>query len=333
MRDVAEHAGVSVKTVSNVVNGYAYLRPETRDRVLASIAELGYEMNVSARGLRSGRTRMISLVVPGLRTIYHGELVDSVMDAAEAHGLTTVIENTRGSRAKELAVVSGGGRGGVDGVLFIPTALRRTELAAAGPTFPLVLMGDNIAWDGADRVTARNQEASAAAVRHLLDGGRRRIALVGADRSTRSGNFHKRLRGYLAAHAEAGVPVDDALMVVPHADQSAEGVAAVDELVERGGPFDALFCLSDRMAIGALYALRRHGFDVPGDVAVMGFDDTEEARYTSPPLTSVAQGREETARTAVDLLVARIDERLTGRPPAPFVERYVDFSIAVRASA
>jgi len=332
MRDVAQHAGVSVKTVSNVLNGYAYLRPETRDRVLASVSELGYEMNVSARGLRSGRTRMISLVVPELRSLYHSELVDSVMDAAEVHGLTTLIENTRGSREKELAVVSGTGRGGTDGVIFIPRTLTRAELEAARPNFPLVLMGDNISSPHADRVTARNAEAAEAAVTHLLDRGRRRIALVGADRTNTSGNFVLRLQGYLRAHERAGVPVEETLLVKATSGHSAAGVAAVDGLVEDGRTFDALFCLTDTMAFGALYALHRHGLRVPQDVAVMGFDDTEEARYTSPALTSVAQGRDETARTAVELLIARIEERRGGTPPRPFGEYLVDFTIAVRDS-
>lgn len=332
MRDVARHAGVSIKTVSNVLNGYAYLRPQTRDRVLASVAELGYEMNVSARGLRSGRTRMISLVVPDLRSLYHSELVDSVMDAAEVHGLGLLIENTRGSLAKELAVVSGTGRGGTDGVLFIPRALSREELDAARPAFPLVLMGDGISSSHADRVTARNVEAAQAAVEHLLDRGRRRIALAGADRSTGPGNFALRREGYLRAHELRGLPVDDRLLVDPPWGHSAAGVAAVDGLLETGLEIDALFCLTDTMAFGALYALRRHGVRVPDDVAVMGFDDTEEARYTSPALSSVAQGRDETARTAVDLLVRRIEERRSGATPAPFGEYFVDFRVVVRES-
>jgi DNA-binding LacI/PurR family transcriptional regulator len=193
-------------------------------------------------------------------------------------------------------------------------------------------MGDNITSPHADRVTARNAEAAEAAVTHLLDRGRRRIALVGADRTNTSGNFVLRLAGYLRAHERAGVRVDDRLMVKAASGHSAAGVAAVDALVESGLGFDALFCLTDTMAFGALYALHRHGLDVPGDVAVMGFDDTEEARYTSPALSSVAQGRDETARTAVELLTRRIEERRTGADPAPFGEYLVDFRLEIRES-
>jgi DNA-binding LacI/PurR family transcriptional regulator len=332
MRDVAEAAGVSTKTVSNVVNGYPYIRPETRERVEAALAALGYRMNVSARNLRQGRTGMIALVVPELRAPYFAELADSVITAADAHGLRVLIEQTGGDRDREVEVLQGALRHLVDGVIFSPLALHARDRARFAVEFPLVLLGESVFGSAADHVTMSNVEGARAATAHLLGLGRRRVVALGAPPDDRPGSATLRLEGYRGALADAGLAVDPALEVVAATWHRAGGERAVLELLDAGVAFDAVFAFNDALAHGVLHALHRRRVSVPQDVAVVGFDDTEESSYSTPTLTSVEPGRAEIARTAVELLVRRSAGEGTGADEHEPVLVTAPFTLQVRES-
>lgn len=329
MQDVALRAGVSVKTVSNVVNGFPHIRDSTRARVLTAIDDLGYQMNVSARNLRSGRTGMIGLAVPELKLPYFAELADSVIRAAEDVGLTVVIEQTGATRARELEVLSGRRRQLTDGVIFSPLALGQEDRALFEVDFPLVLLGERIFQGPADHVTMRNVEAAQAATEHLLACGCRRVAVIGAYGHETVGTAALRLQGYRRALRQAGIPLDEALFAGAESWHRDTGAGAMTALLDAGTSLDAVFALNDTLALGALHVLHARGVAVPDQVAVMGFDDVEEARYSSPPLSSVAPGREQIARTAVDLLGRRIADKEGTRS---YVEVLTDFEVVVRES-
>ncbi len=329
MHDVAQRAGVSVKTVSNVVNGYPYLRPATKERVEAAIAELGYQLNVSARNLRQGRTGMIGLAVPELSQPYFAELADMVMQASEERGVTLLIEQTGAERDRELEVLHGARRRMTDGLIFSPLALGEDDRAELSVDYPLVLLGERIFHGPTDHVTMANAEGGYAATTYLLGLGRRRIAVLGAHPGERIGSAPLRIEGYERALAEAGLEVDPALVVPAGLWHRSTGAEAMEQLLASGARFDAVFALNDAMALGALRVLTARGLRVPDDVAVMGFDDVDDARYATPSLTSVAPGRREIARTAVDLLVARIAEPSATRP---FVEHVAAFHVVERES-
>lgn len=330
MHDVAARAGVSIKTVSNVVNGYPYIREETRARVEHAIAELGYQVNLTARNLRRGRTGLVGLAVPELSLPYFAELADTVIRAAEARGLTVLIEQTGGVRERELEVLRGQRRQFTDGLIYSPLALGPDdahELESIG--YPMVLLGERIFGGPADHVTMSNVEAARAATAHLLGLGRRRIAVVGAHPGEEVGSAALRLRGYAAALAEHGVPYDPALVGVAWRWHRAAGAQAMAALLDADLGVDAVFGLNDALALGALHTLHQRRVDVPRDVAVMGFDDVEETAYASPPLSTVRPGREQIAATAIDLLVARIDDP---GGTAPYQQVVADFSVVARAS-
>jgi DNA-binding LacI/PurR family transcriptional regulator len=329
MHDVAQLAGVSVKTVSNVVNGYPYLRPATKARVEAAIAELGYQLNVSARNLRQGRTGMIGLAVPELSQPYFAELADMVIQAGEERGVTVLIEQTGAERDRELEVLHGTRRRMTDGLIFSPLALGEEDRDELSVDYPLVLLGERIFAGPTDHVTMANAEGGYAATAYLLERGRRRIAVVGAHPGERLGSAVLRVRGYERALADAGVPLDHDLLVPIDPWHRSTGAAATESLLAAGTPFDAIFALNDAMALGALRALTARGIRVPQDVAVIGFDDVDDARYATPSLSSVAPGREDIARTAVELLVARIAQPGAARP---FVEHVAPFHIVERES-
>jgi DNA-binding LacI/PurR family transcriptional regulator len=312
MQDVARLAGVSVKTVSNVVNGYPHIRPGTRDRVLAAIKDLDYQLNLTARNLRTGRTGVIALAVPELSLPYFAELADSVIDAAEELGLTVLIEQHGGRREKELDVLSGARRHLTDGLIYSPLALGPGDEASLEVDFPLVLLGERIFHGPVDHVTMHNVEAARAATEHLLSLGRRRIAVVGVHPGEEVGSAALRLEGYRAALTAAGVAPDPALEGEAGLWHRATGAAAMARLLDSGARPDAVFGFNDALALGAMHELQVRGLRIPDDVAVVGFDAIDEGRYANPTLTTVDPGREEIARTAVKLL----HDRARGDGPA-----------------
>lgn len=312
MADVARRAQVSIKTVSNVVNDYPHIRPATKERVDVAIAELGYRLNVSARRLRTRRTDLITLALPELSIPYFAELADSVIRSAEAAGRTVLIEQTSARRDKELAVLAGSRRALTDGVIFSPLTLGPEDLAAFDVDFPLVLLGERIFGAQADHVTMNNVAAARAATEHLLALGRRRIAVLGTPdaRTTAAGGpttASLRLEGYGQALEAAGIPEDPGLQLPQMEWHRLDGARSLAAALDGGLECDALFGLNDALALGAAYTLHARGMRVPEDVALIGFDDVEDVRFSSPTISSVAPGRNEIARLAVQLLTERID--------------------------
>lgn len=316
MADVARLAGVSIKTVSNVVNGYPYIRETTRDRVLAAIGSLGYEVNASARSLRSGRTGMIRLAVPELAQSYFAELAEEVLVAARAQGLQVLIEATGYSRDAELEVLRGARKGFVDGLLFSPAVMTEADLGLLVADVPLVLLGEQLFSPMVDHVTMHNVEAVRAATDLLLDLGRRRIAVLGAPAGPGAGAATLRFEGYRQALAGRGIAIDERLVGrTPDGWHRANGARAIAAILGTGVRPDGVVAFNDALAVGGMYEIQKRGLRIPADVAVVGYDDTDDARYTLPPLTSVDAGRREIAKVAVDLLCRRIAE--AGAPSSP----------------
>lgn len=316
MADVARLAGVSIKTVSNVVNGYPYIRDTTRDRVVDAIERLGYEVNASARSLRSGRTGMIRLAVPELAQSYFAELAEEVLAAARARGLQVLIEATGYSREAELEALRGARRGLVDGLLFSPAVLTPADVGLLVADVPLVLLGEQLFSPRVDHVTMHNVEAVRAATDLLLDRGRRRVAVLGVVESAAAGAATLRFEGYRRALAEHDIDLDERLLgYTPDGWHRANGARAIGAILDSGVRPDGVVAFNDALAVGAMYEIQKRGLRIPADVAVVGFDDTDDARYTLPPLTSVDAGRREIAKVAVDLLCRRIAE--AGAPTTP----------------
>ncbi|WP_116948997.1 LacI family DNA-binding transcriptional regulator [Jiangella endophytica] len=308
LRDVARLAGVSFKTVSNVVNDHPYVSDTTRAKVQAAIDELGYRPNRQARSLRSGRTGAIGLAVPELSLAYFAQLADEVITAAEQRDVVVVIEQTGGDRRRELDVLSGSRRQLTDGLLFSPLGLSNDDGGLLAVDFPLVLLGERIFDGPVDHVTMENVDAARAATDHLLDLGRRRVAVIGAHEGEVIGSAGLRLRGYRAALDARGIAYDEALVVDAGPWHRINGAEAMRSLLERGVEFDAVFALNDELALGALRVMQEQGIRVPADVAIIGFDDVDEGKYSLPSLSTVDPGRREIARLAVDVLLDRIEK-------------------------
>lgn len=307
-----------MKTVSNVVHDYPFVRPSTRTRVQQAIVDLGYVPNVTARNLRSGRTGVIALAVPELKAPYFAELAHHVVNAALEHGWTVLVDETgqiedTGMRERERSAAAGIRRQLIDGVILSPLALNEDDLAQYA-SVPLVLLGERLGSDLADHVAIDNSAAAREMTEHLLAGGRRRIAVIGAQSPPYGHTARQRLRGYRAALAAAGVPYDPTLVAVASEWAREPGRAVATRLLARSDPPDALFCLNDLLALGAIRALHDQGVAVPRDIAVVGFDDIEEARFSVPSLTTIAPDKSAIAREAVARLARRLDSEAAWQP-------------------
>lgn len=330
MADVGAAAGVTARTVSNVLSGKANVRPETRDAVMRSVQDLGYQLNVSARGLRTGRTGFITLAIPDLGIEYFATLAQAIMTEAGKHHLTVIIQQTGGDRQAELDVLSGTSRQLSDGLLFQPHALGPGDDRVLVGGGPLVLLGDRIFDGPVDHVTMANTEATAAATQYLIDRGRRHIAAIGANPAAGPISAASlRYEGFRQAHARSGLDVDPARVAIATEWHQSNGAVAMARLLEVGGPIDGVVCFNDTLAFGALHTLATRGIAIPEDVAVVGFDNVTSAAYSNPSLTTIDPGRADIARISVELLTRRIADRLTS-PPSEIV---TDFSLIVRRSA
>ncbi|WP_215173438.1 LacI family DNA-binding transcriptional regulator [Microbacterium sp. ISL-103] len=307
LADVAALVGVSAKSVSNVVNGTGWVGDDVRKRILAAIDELGYRPNLAARQLRNGRSGLIALVLPDLREPYFAEFASQFVSAAQKRALTVLISQTGGDREAELAMMSGEGLPALDGIVMSPLALTSADLADRPAASSLVLIGEQaeaLVGPTAHHVGIDNVAAAAAATSYLLANGRRRIAAVGVQHSGPTATSRLRFEGYLRALRDAGIDPDPSLHATVEHFNRAGGSTAVEHLIDRGVEFDALFCFSDSLALGALYTLGSHGIDVPGTVQVMGFDAIEEGGFHIPAFSTVGHGDAEAAAEILDILAS-----------------------------
>jgi DNA-binding LacI/PurR family transcriptional regulator len=306
LQDVAEHAGVSMKTVSNVVRNYTHVSPQMRERVQRAIDELGYRPNIMGRRLATGRTGLLALAFADVTLPYFAELARVVTDEAERRGYRVLLEQTEGTLEGERAVVSASESGLVDGMIFQPSVMNSTELAQTRTDVPMVVLGENAAPLTVDRIMIDNVEAARVATEHLLAQGRTRIAFAGHEHSRPTRTSKLRIAGYQQALEEAGLTPQPDLLISSVAVSASNAVRSVGAALDAGLRFDGLVCRDDLAAIGSLRALQERGLHVPDDVAVTGWDNTPMTAVTYPSITSVAPDMRGLASRAVEMLLERV---------------------------
>jgi LacI family transcriptional regulator len=304
IRDVAGHAGVSVGTVSNVLNRPETVSEATRQRVRDAIAALGFVRNESARHLRAGRSRTIGLVVLDIANPFFTDVARGVEEAANAEGLAVILCNSDDRPAKEAAHLEVLAEHAVQGVLITPTPELSPALAALRDRGVPVVLVDR-------RATAHDQCAVAVddvlgarlAADHLLERGHRRIAFVGGDPDLPQ--VRERLEGVRLALREA-LGDDSALTVLSPQTLTVDGGREAGEQIV-GIPAarrpTAAVCANDLLALGLLQEMVRHGVRVPDDLAIVGFDDIDFAAAAAVPLSSVRKPRFELGRRSAQLLL------------------------------
>jgi DNA-binding LacI/PurR family transcriptional regulator len=330
LQDVADHAGVSMKTVSNVVRDHPNVSPQMRARVQSAIDELGYRPNALGRRLATGRTGLLALAFADIRLPYFAELANLVAATASTSdaGYRVLLEETGGTLDGERAVLNASESGLVDGMLFQPAIMAASEIDERHGDIPIVLLGEGAAPLSVDRVMIDNEAAAMMATGHLVGLGRSRIAFLGHERTQLTATSQQRIVGYRRGLEHAGLAADASLLIATLETGSVSARAAVGAALDAGLRFDGLVCRDDLAAIGALRALHERGIAVPHDVAVVGWDDTSFAATTYPSLTSIAPDTATLASMALEMLEERIAGfEGTGR------HRLAPFQLAVRESA
>ncbi|GAA1619773.1 LacI family DNA-binding transcriptional regulator [Kribbella alba] len=326
LSDVAARAGVSVKTVSNVINDYPHITSHTRAKVQAAIDALDYKPNVSARSLRKGRSDFIALAIPEMASPYFAELGAAISRAAKKRGITVLIDQTEGEAAAEKFILDGMRGQLIDGIIFSPITTAPARIGAADTAKPLLLLGERHAGGNLDHVAVDSVQASFDATTHLISLGRRRIAAIGVGGGAGTGSVRR--RGYRKALKAAGIEHDPALELAGTGYHREDGAASMRDLLALPEPPDAVFCFNDLLALGALRTLADAGLSVPGDVAVVGFDDIEDGRFHSPSLTTISPDKEWLAENAVAVLL----DRISGSGEADRRDLIVPYTLKIRES-
>jgi LacI family transcriptional regulator len=320
--EVAHRAGVSPTTVSHVLSGKRVVGAETRGIVLEAIQELGYRPNVVARNLRTRQSHMIAVMVPDLTNPFYAVLTRGLADAVDAAGYGTYVCNTDGVHEREAKFFQDVMDRGVDGIVFASgETASQVTFGPADSRTPIVCVGGHLDHPLCDAVLPDDGAGSRAVGEFLTARGYERIAMIqgplryGANRT----------QGFRSALQAAGRKVLAERMVRGGWTRRT-GYDAMATLMARRNRPDAVFCANDLMAIGAIDLAHELGLDVPGDVAIVGFDDVDAATIVTPQLTTVRNPSYEAGSTAGDLLLSRMTGRYGGSGrtvvlPCPLVVR------------
>lgn len=325
-KDVARLAGVSQAMVSMVVNGAVEgqsVPPETVERVLSAAKKLAYTPNRFAQALKTRRTMTVACVVPDIANPFYPGLIRGVQKTAASNGYDVITVDTDGSPAAERHFLDWARQGRADGVIGVFFTLRATDFAPLLDTgVPVVRVESARKKGGAlaiDDIFVDSRQAAMHVVRYLAARGHRRIAMVAGAGGPQS----VRVEGYAAALAEEGVKP---FVVVDDAFTETGGRRAAEKILASRYRPTAVFAANDLMAIGVMLTLRERNIDVPGQVAVVGFDDILAARLVTPPLTTVAQFQDRMGEKAMAILLERLEGKRTGsgtthEMPFQFIER------------
>jgi DNA-binding LacI/PurR family transcriptional regulator len=306
MKDVARHAGVSVSTVSYVINDSGPVAPDRRARVLAAVQELGYAPNEPARSLKRRRVATIGLIVPDLGNQFFAAVAEGVTEAAMEHDVLVVLCTTDATQEREAyhTRLLRGQR--LDGVIYLsgtgvpPRALQELAELHAVVFVDERLVGLDVPFVGAD-----NRRGARDAMAHVLANGHTRIAVIGGPPALWTSE--QRLAGYREALAAAGHDPDETPVLRGDYRQESGYVAAREALTAPEGSRPTAFaCANDLMAFGVIAYCRDHGLRVPGDVSVVGFDDVPLASLLVPSLTTVRQPAADMGRRATEMLLAHV---------------------------
>jgi DNA-binding LacI/PurR family transcriptional regulator len=324
LRDVARRAGVSYQTVSRVINQHSYVAEETRQRVLATIAELDYHPNKAARSLAARHSQTLGLITFGLDFFGPAQMVINIERTAKLAGYDLVFSNVSATAMKGLrAAVRSIRRWQVDGILLITPVLEMSDdaISSSNEGIPMVQINGQLGAH-TPSVVVEQRYGTRLITRHLIELGHRRICEI-------SGPLNwfdaiERHESWQATLREAGLDVG---ISIEGDWTSASGYQTTRRLLETAPDFTALVVENDQMALGALRALHEYGLRVPQDVSVVGFDEIPESPFFEPPLTTVRQDFSALGKRGIDYLVERIQH-----PDLPVEQQVIYPELILRAS-
>lgn len=335
IKDVAKQAGVSTATVSHVINQTRFVRDETRQKVLEAIEALNYQPSSIARGLATNSTQTIGLVVSDITNPFFTAVARGVEDEINQHGYHTIFCNTDEDPSREDEYLRLLSARQIDGLIIAPTGVWSERLVRIADTdVPIVMLDRHIPEFEAPLVCVDNEAGAYQAIRHLIDLGHRRIAvLMGLITIS---TLRDRLAGYKRALDEAKIPIDENLIVqadpryfsnqlslsqlsaplLTNNQMTPTAYSALQQLLDLADRPTAIFVTNNQMTLGTLYALKERNLSCPADISLISFDDHDWASLFSPPLTVVRQPTYQLGKTAATLLMKMISHQ-EFETPAP----------------
>ena len=319
INDIAYRAGVSQATVSRVLTGNAKVSAEKRAAVMAAIEAFNYKPNVNAQGLARGRTRAIGVLTMSTESPYWGRLVRGVEQSLVGTGFRPLVASALGSgkpeEALDMLLESQ-----IEGLILLGGPMPEKTTTLVGEDFPVVGTGTVTPGLEPYYIQSENVEGGRLATQHLLDLGHRRIALI----SGPADHIHARarLQGYKTALAAAGVEFDESL-IVHHGFNEQKGFEAATTLLSRTRDFTAIFATSDQIAYGVGLRLWKEGMRVPQDISLIGFDDQDYARFTTPPLSTIRVPLLELGEALGKMIVSRVEDGVQPWTPGVFATSLV----------
>lgn len=305
--DVANRVGVSLATVSRVVNGNSNVRDSTKRKVLDAIEELGYHPNAVARGLASKKTTTIGVVMPDVTDMYYAELARGIDDVANMYHYDVLLTNTDEDPVRETMAVNNLSSKQVDGIIFMGNELDREVLnTIAAADAPVVLAGSVDSEGKLPSVNINYVAAIQEATETVINHGHRRVALVTGPMTHAINRLH-RLVGYQAALESAGIEFDEALLFTAHQDYAA-GMQIAEKVLQAGA--NAVIAYDDEVALGIMNYVQEHGQRVPEDFEIITSNDTKFAIVTRPELTSIGQPKYDIGAVAMRMLTKLMNNEI-----------------------
>ena len=325
MRDVAERAGLSVSTVSHVINNTRAVSVESRQKVLEAMDELDYKPNALARSLRRRKTNTLGMIVPDSANPFFAEIARAIEDASFAQNYSVILCNSEGDLEKQQAYTDVLIENRVAGILFVAAGISTELVSDLGRRkVPLVVIDREVPGVDVDTVMTNHAQGGCLATQHLIDLGHRRIACIAGNSEVSPSA--ERLTGYRETLQKNAIAFDESL-VVKGDFQYQSGYEATNYLLALETPPTAVFACNDLMAVGSISAASALGIRVPDDLSVVGFDDVQLASYTNPSLTTVDQPKVKIGTLATQMLL----ERMKDLDATPRFER-LDTELRIRRS-
>jgi LacI family transcriptional regulator len=312
VKDVAERSGVSVSTVSHVINGTRFVSEELKIKVREAMDQLEYKPNLIARSLRTKRSNVLGLIIADITNPYYSEMAWNIEYLGHLQNYTVMLCNSEGDPIKEEFYINRLLEMRADGIIIISSKIHQEKLEEmVGKDLPVILIDKHGVGIHMDMISIDEFEGGRLATEHLISLGHKRIACINGV-SENYMNIH-RLRGYQAAMGKAGLELDECLMISSDFDVVA-GFRNGNSLLEMENPPTAIFATGDLIAFGVIQAAYQKGLSVPKELSVVGFDDVYLSKYYVPPLTTIKQPIYEISEAAVNCFFERMENsQKTGR--------------------
>lgn len=307
IKDVAKEAGVSIATVSRVLNDVDVVNEETKKKVLEAINKLGYRPNIVARSLKTQKTRTVGIIIPDISSQFYPEIVRGAEDVANIYNYNIMLCNTDLDPEKEIEYLRVMKEKMVDGVLYMSTSLESNILDLINEIqLTMVLVETTSKEVDIPSVSIDNEKAGFDGVDYLIKKGNKKIAYIGTHEDTEHASALRYI-GYKKALKDNNIDLDEKIVCFGGL-KAQDGYEAIVNILENGN-VDAVFCVSDEIAMGAINALRDKGINVPADVDVIGFDNIYSASVFYPKLTTVAQPMYDMGSVGMRMLIKIINKQ------------------------